>query len=81
LPTLINFKAWDGEQLISFELGSVLAGELFNSEWQVMQFSGVKDQDGVEIYNGHILQVVEDCIHPVPTVAPLKAGNYSVRHE
>jgi uncharacterized phage protein (TIGR01671 family) len=61
----IKFRAWDGKTMIGpFVFGSECAGDGFDSDWLLMQYIGLKDKNGKEIYEGDILKEYDLTWHP-----------------
>lgn len=55
----IRFRAWDrevGKMTEPFPLGCELAGDGFDVDWILMQYTGLKDKNGREIYEGDVVK-------------------------
>ena len=58
-PRKIKFKAWDTESRLLMRLNSIecLKGELVKKEHILLQFTGLLDSDGEEIYDRDVLLI------------------------
>lgn len=54
----IKFRAWDGDEMLNHKnlcCPSTSLGEILNGELEVMQYTGLRNSKGVEIFEGDIV--------------------------
>lgn len=76
----IKFRAWDGAIMLDSGFSINPHGHAYNireehsPHFKLMQYTGIKDKNGVEIYEGDILNCVDD--HGLTSIEKVEYSEY-----
>jgi len=82
MSRIYKFRAWektDSIMITPFSFGSINAGDDYGgSHWEVMQYTGILDSGGREIYEGDIVRFTDGRISTVVWDAEMYSFQFSV---
>ena len=84
----IKFRAWDGKRMLFSESGdfylmpnnkvdipSSTGHEFYRKDYPIMQFTGLHDRNGREIYEGDIVKCSRGCPHVIEFMNEVPSTN------
>ena len=79
MTRIIKFRAWDKDEGGWLNSSCYYCGsENYNNDdgWELMQFTGLKDRNGVEIYEGDIVKIYEHRFSPMDFIVDFSGANH-----
>ncbi len=61
----LKFRAWHTENkkmTESFEYGSYLNEQTSDCKYEIMQYTGLKDKEGIELFEDDLVETAKDCV-------------------
>ncbi len=79
MSRVIKFRAWTGKRMLTIdplERKGTLSDLVEDESWKVMQFTGLTDRNGVEIYESDVVRWLVNTDHSVDAPVGFESGAF-----